>query len=172
MERESFESGPIARLLNDRFVCIKVDREERPDVDDLYMTATQIMTGRGGWPMSCFLEPERLRPFWCGTYFPPEPRMGMPGFPQVLDGMSGAWTGKRQEVLEQSEAVAGAVGEQLAEGGQPVGLGIGQVTEAAQSLLRMLDRINGGFGGAPKFPQPAFLELLLDVRDTAGDEAT
>jgi uncharacterized protein YyaL (SSP411 family) len=172
MERESFESEAIARLMNERFVCVKVDREERPDVDDLYMAATQIMTGRGGWPMSCFLEPDTLRPFWCGTYFPPSPRHGMPGFPQILEGLSSAWRDKRGEIVEQAEHVAAAVSEQLAAARAPAGVGLEHVSQAARALLTSFDRVNGGFGGAPKFPQPVFLELLLDVRDSAGDDAT
>jgi uncharacterized protein YyaL (SSP411 family) len=172
MERESFESEAIARLMNERFVCVKVDREERPDVDDLYMAATQIMTGRGGWPMSCFLEPDTLRPFWCGTYFPPSSRHGTPGFPQILEGISSAWRDKRGEIVEQSGQVAAAVTEQMAAARAPVGVGLEQVGQAARALLTSFDRVNGGFGGAPKFPQPVFLELLLDVRDSAGDDAT
>ena len=172
MERESFESGAIAALLNERFVCVKVDREERPDVDDIYMAATQIMTGRGGWPMTCFLEPESLRPFWCGTYFPPEPRMGMAGLPQILEGIAHAWGNRREEVVAQAAAVAASVGEQMASAEAPVGVGLAQVSEAARALLRMFDRTEGGFGSAPKFPQPVFLEFLLDVRESAGDEAT
>jgi uncharacterized protein YyaL (SSP411 family) len=172
MERESFENEAIARQMNDAFVCIKVDREERPDVDDLYMTATQIMTRRGGWPMSCFLEPAGLRPFWCGTYFPPEPRGQMAGFPQVLEGMSRAWREKRAEVIEQAGAVAAAVAEQLALRAEPVAVGLTQVAGATRDLLKIFDRAHGGFGSAPKFPQPVYLELLMDVRESAGDDAT
>jgi uncharacterized protein len=172
MEREVFEDPAIARQMNDRFVCIKVDREERPDVDDLYMTATQLLTGHGGWPMSVFLEPASLRPFWAGTYFPPEPRGGMPGFPQVLAAMDKSWRERRAEVIEQSESVAHAVRGHLAEEQAPVGLGLQQVSEAARSLLQMFDRVQGGFGGAPKFPQPVYLEFLLDVRASAADDST
>ncbi len=172
MERESFENAAIAKLMNERFVCIKVDREERPDVDDLYMTATQLMTHHGGWPMSCFLEPATLKPFWCGTYFPPEPRGQMAGFPQVLQGLSIAWKDQHAEIVEQAAAVAEAVGEQLAHAAEPVAVGLEQVSSAAHHLLRMFDRVHGGFGAAPKFPQPVFLELLLDVRDSAGGDAT
>jgi uncharacterized protein len=172
MERESFENASIARIMNERFVNIKVDREERPDVDDIYMTATQVLSGRGGWPMNCFLEPADLHPFWCGTYFPPEPQIGMPSFPQVLESISEAWRTRRGEVREQARQVAGAVTEYLAARHAPVALGIDHVMKAAQGLLQMLDRTWGGFGGAPKFPQPVFLEFLLDVRSSAGDEAT
>ncbi|MCB9845882.1 MAG: thioredoxin domain-containing protein [Phycisphaeraceae bacterium] len=172
MERESFESEAIARLMNEKFVCVKVDREERPDVDDIYMASTMIMTGRGGWPMSCFLEPARLRPFWCGTYFPPEARQGMHGFPQVLDAMSRAWAEQREQVNEQAEAVARAVREQLATRQTPTPVGHAEVEQAVGALLTSLDRTNGGFGGAPKFPQPVFLDLLASARARAGDEET
>src|SRR5262245_20508287 len=97
MERESFESEATGAIMNEHFVCIKVDREERPNVDELYMTATQAMTGSGGWPMSVFLEPRSLKPFWCGTYFPPDARYGRPGFPQVLTGISEAWKKQRED---------------------------------------------------------------------------
>ncbi len=167
MERESFEDTATARVMNERFVCVKVDREERPDVDDLYMTATQIMTGRGGWPMSCFLEPEQLRPFWCGTYFPKEPRHGLPSFTQVLTGLSEAWKTKRDEVLGQAETVADSVRGALASAGEPRPVGRAAVTGAVETLLRSFDRTHGGFGGAPKFPQPANLMLLLEARDGA-----
>lgn len=164
MERESFEDEATAALMNELFVCVKVDREERPDVDDIYMAATQMMSGSGGWPMSVFLEPETLKPFWCGTYFPPEPAHGRPSFPQVLRGMSDVWRDRRDEVIAQAGQLADAVREQLAGADQPVTVGAEQVTSAVQSLLQMFDRTEGGFGGAPKFPQPIYAEFLLDAR--------
>jgi hypothetical protein len=172
MERESFEHGPTARLMNERFVCVKVDREERPDVDDLYMSATQIMTGRGGWPMSCFLEPERLRPFWCGTYFPREPRHGLPSFTQVLESMSQVWSTRRDEAIKQSEQVARAVREALATSREPVPIGPEHATQAVEHLLRTFDRTHAGFGGAPKFPQASNLFLLLEALGHAADPET
>ncbi len=172
MERECFESEAVAAQMNKDFVCIKVDREERPDLDDIYMAATQMTTGHGGWPMSVFLEPAKLRPFYCGTYFPPEPRQGMRSFPQILAALSSAWSERRDEVVEQSQTLADAVTEHLSRQEEPVPLGLTQVSTAAQSLIRMLDRIHGGFGSAPKFPQPVFLELLLDIRSAAADDAT
>ncbi len=173
MERESFEDEATAAVMNERFVCVKVDREERPDIDDLYMTATQIMTGRGGWPMSCFLEPELLRPFWCGTYFPKEPRHGMPAFTQVLTGISDAWRDRRDEIEAQAEQVAQGVRAALASDAKPTPVGRAHVTSAVESLLRSFDRTNGGFGGAPKFPQPANLMLLLEAREGSdGDTRT
>ncbi len=172
MERESFENAAIGRLLSEHFVCVKVDREERPDVDDLYMQATLAVRGQGGWPMTAFLEPVRLRPFWCGTYFPPEPRGGMPGLPQVVEGVSAAWREQRGEVEKQAAAIAEAVTEQLRGVPEARPLGAAEISEAVGVLLRMYDRQHGGFGRAPKFPQPVFLDFLLDVRGHVGSEET
>ncbi|MGP1272781.1 MAG: thioredoxin domain-containing protein [Phycisphaerales bacterium] len=171
MERESFESVATAEVMNERFVCIKLDREQRPDLDDLYMTAAQLMTGRGGWPLSVFLEPDTLHPFFCGTYFPPRPRHNLPSFQQVLVGMSDAYRQQRDEVRRQAEAVGNAVREQVAAHRSPVWIGPEQVEQTIGTLLRIADTTRGGFGGAPKFPQPAYLDLLLEVRQAA-DTAT
>jgi uncharacterized protein YyaL (SSP411 family) len=168
MERESFEDAATARLMNERLVCVKLDREERPEVDQAYMAAIQVLTGRGGWPMSIFLEPERLRPFWGGTYFPPEPRHGLPSFRQVVSGMSESWASRREDVLRQAGAVAEAVSEHLSARAGPVAVGRPQVAMAMQTLLTIADPVNGGFGGAPKFPQAVYLELLLDARARLG----
>lgn len=172
MERESFESPQLAARLNEGFAPIKVDREERPDVDEIYMLATQLMTGHGGWPMSVFLEPQSLRPFWCGTYLPPEPRRGLPSFRQVLDAVSDAWTNRRDEVLSQAAQLADAVREQLAAHRQAVPVGQPQVRAAIEQLMRMFDRNNAGFGSAPKFPQPVFLDFLLTARNHIDDQPT
>ncbi|HRQ71506.1 MAG TPA: thioredoxin domain-containing protein [Phycisphaerales bacterium] len=175
MERESFENPSIAAMLNERFVCVKVDREERPEVDNLYMTATQLFTGQGGWPMSVFLEPERLRPFWCGTYIPAEPHPALgsrPDFPRVIEGIAAAWRTQREGVIEQSERLAEAVTEQLARSDAPVAVGGREVEGVTAALLRLFDQTNAGFGGAPKFPQPSLLFFLLSVRSIAGDEET
>lgn len=171
MERECFEDASIGAELSKHFVCIKVDREERPDLDDLYMAATLAMIGRGGWPMNVVLEPQTLRPFWCGTYIPPTPRPGMPGIRQVIAGLSNAWLHQRQEVLEQSRHLADAVAAQLATKSRPMSLSADPVGEAVATLLKMLDRTHGGFGRAPKFPQPAFLQFLLDARGVVDDES-
>lgn len=170
MERESFENQAVAHALNSRFLCIKLDREERPDVDELYMTATQLMTGHGGWPMSVFLEPVTLRPFWCGTYFPPEPRHHLPGFMDVIESIALAWSDKRNEVMEQAQALADAVASHVAAVPEPVHVGVQNVQQTLAELLNVFDRAQGGFGGAPKFPQPAFLDLLLDLRSGADDD--
>lgn len=172
MERESFESEATARVMNEHYICVKVDREERPDVDDIYMAATQALTGRGGWPMSVWLEPESLRPFYAGTYFPPEPRHGMPAFTDILLGISEAWKGeRRQEIIEQSQSLADAVRHQLEEREAPVVVGENEIMEAVSALLRIYDPQWGGFGGAPKFPQPTYIDFLLAVRESA-DEST
>jgi uncharacterized protein len=172
MERESFENPSIAQHLNSHFVSIKVDREERPDIDDIYMAATLMMTGRGGWPMSVFLEPASLKPFYCGTYYPPISRPGMLGFPDLLDAISRLWNTRKDDVLKQAADVAQAVRDEVGERRQLAPLTDTHITSAVQILLATFDRINGGFGQAPKFPQPSNLEFLLDVRASAGDQAT
>lgn len=172
MERESFENDAVAAVLNSRFVCVKVDREERPDIDDLYMQATLAVRGQGGWPMTVFLEPGHLRPFWCGTYFPPEPRGGMPGLPQVADGVAKAWKEQRSGVIEQASQIAATVAEHLSTLPEPAMLGVSQVSDAIGLLIKMHDRQHGGFGAAPKFPQPVFLDLLLDAKPLAGSDET
>ncbi len=167
MERESFESEATAALMNDRFVCVKVDREERPDVDDIYMAAVLALRGQGGWPMSVFLEPTSLKPFWAGTYFPPagHGRDGMPSFPDVIEGVSHAWREQREEVLAQARELAAAVRERAGQQNEPVAIGRDQVGQGVATLVRLFDRVNGGFGHAPKFPQPVYLEFLLDARE-------
>ena len=173
MERESFENADIGELMSKQFVCIKVDREERPDVDEVYMAAVQAFTERGGWPMSLFLEPETLKPFWAGTYFPATAKFaGMPTFPQVLGAMHAAWTQQRDDVLSQARELGDAVRERVAETLAPVRLGQEQIARGVQQLVRLHDRVYGGFGSAPKFPQPVFLDLLLAVRAAAGDDQT
>jgi uncharacterized protein len=171
MERQVFEDPEIAAKMNELFVCIKVDREERPDVDDIYMTATQLMTGSGGWPMSVFLTPPGaagpddpgLKPFWAGTYIPPTAQQGRPGFPQVLDGLSRVWLEQRDDVIGQANRLADAVTEALVKQGQPGPVNASMIQAATDQLLNMYDREHGGFGDAPKFPQPAYLQFLLTV---------
>jgi uncharacterized protein YyaL (SSP411 family) len=168
MERESFEHEPTARYLNDHFVAIKVDREERPDLDQVYMAAVQSMTGGGGWPMSVFLTPEG-RPFYGGTYFPDEPRHGMPSFRQVLEGVERAWRDQRAEV----EAAGGRLVQTLVEQGRldagaddPTGAILDRATAAIEAAF---DTANGGWGRAPKFPQPMTIEYLLRRHVATGD---
>jgi uncharacterized protein YyaL (SSP411 family) len=172
MERESFEDARTAAVLNEKFVPIKVDREERPDVDEVYMAATVMMTGHGGWPMSVFLEPHKRRPFWCGTYFPLHPRPNMPTFMQVLDAISRTYREQRIEVEKQAEELAAAVRESISGIPTTAQLGQHQVADSVATLLKVFDRAEGGFGSAPKFPQPVFLEFLLDARTRAADDST
>lgn len=169
MAHESFEDEATAALLNEHFVSVKVDREERPDVDAVYMEAVQAATGQGGWPMTVFLTPD-AEPFYFGTYFPPEPRHGMPSFRQVLDGVRQAWEGRRGEVAEVAAKIARDLGE------REIGLGDGErpgEQEQAQALLgltREYDERYGGFGGAPKFPPSMVLEFLLRHHARTGAE--
>jgi hypothetical protein len=160
MEHESFEKEAIAGALNRDFVAIKVDREERPDVDDIYMQAVQMMTGQGGWPLSIFLTPDR-RPFYGGTYFPPAPRWGKPGFPQLLQAIATAWKDRREE-LESSAAEMLAHLEPAPEAG-PASAGAApeRLAGAVRVLESQFDAAHGGFGGAPKFPPAMRLEQLL-----------
>jgi len=167
MAHESFESESIAKLLNDGFVSIKVDREERPDVDEIYMRAVQLLTGSGGWPMSVFLTPDQ-KPFWGGTYFPPDDRGGRPGFASILGALAETYAGRRAEVDAAADRLASAL-RQMEGGRQFVTTGPldGSVAERGlEELLQTYDRHHGGFGGAPKFPPHGALELLL--RATAG----
>jgi uncharacterized protein len=160
MERESFENERIAELINRDFVPIKVDREERPDVDDVYMTAVQTMTGSGGWPLSLFLTPGG-RPFYGGTYYPPDDRYGRPGFPALLRAIADAWKTQRSEL----ETSAGRLVEHLDPGAHAPAagseIGSAPLDKAARALTAEFDPQHGGFGGAPKFPPAMRLEFLV-----------
>jgi hypothetical protein len=160
MAHESFEDPAVAAQLNRDFVAIKVDREERPDLDDVYMAAVQTLTGTGGWPMSVFLTPA-LEPFFGGTYFPPDDRHGLPGFPRVLDAISDAYRDRRDEVVEQGRQLAAHLREQLEVAPGRSDVERRQLDAAAARLRESFDPKHGGFGGAPKFPAPMTLEFLL-----------
>ncbi|MBZ0294477.1 MAG: thioredoxin domain-containing protein [Anaerolineae bacterium] len=172
MAHESFEHEPTANIMNDLFVSIKVDREERPDVDDIYMQAVQAMTGQGGWPMTVFLLPDG-RPFYGGTYFPREPRMGMPAFRQLLVGVADAFQNRREEVEGAASQMTEALDRSaLGIGGDESALSNELLDQAYTGILRNFDSDRGGFGGAPKFPQPMNLEFLLRSYARTGDENT
>jgi uncharacterized protein YyaL (SSP411 family) len=163
MAHESFEDEGVAEILNEHFVNVKVDREERPDLDRIYMSAVQALTGRGGWPMSVFLTPDG-QPFYGGTYFPPAPRPfgGMPSFTQVLLSITDAWQNRREELLKGGERVTAAVEQQMMVPGTKREDVRRETLDAAfESLQRDFDEIHGGWGDAPKFPQPMTLEFLL-----------
>ena len=169
MERESFENADIAALMNRHFVCVKVDREERPDLDDVYMAATLALNhGQGGWPMTVFLTPDQ-QPFFAGTYFPPDDRYGRPGFPHLLERIADAWTNDRDRLRAQAEDVVSHLrqGARTAPGG---GLGEAELRKAAAQLAADFDERFGGFGRAPKFPPSGALMLLLRVHRRFGDE--
>ncbi len=175
MAHESFENADTARIMNEHFVCVKLDREERPDVDRVYMTFVQATTGSGGWPMSVWLTPE-LEPFLGGTYFPPEDRYGRRGFPAVLNAIADAWKQDRAQIVEQGARVVAALREQAAS--TPDSTATAERTSAdivagIDSLWTSFDRDWGGFGGAPKFPRPALLRFLARAavrRDVSADD--
>jgi uncharacterized protein YyaL (SSP411 family) len=158
MAHESFEDDATAGYMNDHFVNIKVDREERPDIDAVYMQATQAMTGQGGWPMTCVLTPDG-QPFFAGTYFPPEPRHGMPAFTQVLQALADAWANRRQDVLASSASIVDHLRSRADVPGSPVGAD--RLDAAVDQLAAQFDAEAGGFGAAPKFPPSMVLEFLL-----------
>jgi uncharacterized protein len=170
MAHESFEDEATAAYLNEHFVAVKVDREERPDVDAAYMEATQALTGHGGWPMTVFATPEG-EPFYCGTYFPPTPRHGIPSFPQLLASIAQTWDERRDEVVAAGQRIVGALAEQArvpTAGDAPTAA---QLAAAVESLGQQYDAARGGFGAAPKFPPSMVLELLLREHARTGSEA-
>ncbi|AMY21641.1 thioredoxin domain-containing protein [Rhodococcoides fascians] len=169
MAHESFEDEATATLMNEHFVCIKVDREERPDLDAVYMNATVAMTGQGGWPMTCFLTPE-TEPFYCGTYYPPAPRQGMPSFEQLLTAIADTWSTRRQEVFDASAAIVTELRKQssgILAGGRPMDADFLAASVAA--VCADEDTTYGGFGWAPKFPPGALLEGLLRHYERTGN---
>ncbi|HEY7946506.1 MAG TPA: thioredoxin domain-containing protein [Acidimicrobiales bacterium] len=178
MAHESFEDDAVAAVVNAGFVAVKVDREERPDVDAVYMDAVQAMTGRGGWPMTLFLTPDG-RPFFAGTYFPPRDAHGTPGFGRVLEAVGEAWRQRRAEIEGQADSLVAAIGRRAtmpddlvsatAAEADPGALYPGLLAAATAELAGRYDSSWGGFGPAPKFPQPALLELCLDHARVTGD---
>ncbi len=171
MAHESFEDPSLAEQLNRDFVAIKVDREERPDIDDVYMAAVQAMTGSGGWPLSVFLTPD-LEPFFGGTYFPPDDRHGLPAFGRVLDGVAEAYRDRRVEVSGVASQLAAHLRDQMTVDGSGAAPGLAQLDDAVRRLGAGFDAARGGFGPAPKFPAPMTLEFLLRRWRDHRDEAT
>lgn len=159
MAHESFEDPETAQVMNDRYVNIKVDREERPDVDSIYMEAVQAMTGQGGWPMTVWID-HQGRPFFAGTYFPKDQRHGMASFTQVMDAVSTAWTDRRDDVAEQAERLVAAISQDIPAGKVPSREVLAQAYNQIESSF---DPTHGGFGNAPKFPQQPLLEFLLRI---------
>src|ERR1700683_1478615 len=169
MDRESYEEAALAQTINEHFVPIKVDRDERPDVDARYQAAVQAIAGQGGWPLTAILTPDG-RPFFAGTYFPREDRYGRPGFERVLLTLAQGWKTRRTEVLESAASVIAGIehGETFSARGE--GLSLGIVGKLAQSAVAQFDPQHGGFGSQPKFPHPGALDLLIDVAARTGNE--
>jgi len=168
MEHESFEDEKVAAVMNEHFVNIKVDMEERPDVDQIYMSFVQITTGRGGWPMNVFLTPDK-RPFFGGTYFPPAPRHGMPSWPQILTSLAEAYKNRRDELEHSANEIVGELRRMsIVEGGAPLSEDL--LTAAFDSFSRTFDEVHGGFGSAPKFPPSMSLEFLLAYNARTSDK--
>jgi uncharacterized protein YyaL (SSP411 family) len=170
MERESFENEEIARLMNENFVNIKVDREERPDLDQIYMNAVQMMTGHGGWPLTIFLTPD-LIPFYGGTYFPPVDRYNIPGFPRLLVGVAQAYRADPDGVAQTASSILGELRRMSASRESNDALDAQLLDAAARAISRSYDPRHGGFGSAPKFPAPMSLEFLLRAYKRTGDES-
>jgi uncharacterized protein len=169
MERESFENLAIAQIMNEFFVPVKVDREERPDVDSVYMNAVQVMTGSGGWPMTVFLTPDG-KPFYGGTYFPPEDRYGRPGFRRIMESLHDAWTNQREDVLESATDLTKHLGGmETLRASNPATADTSVLKAAFAVMTRNFDPTWGGFGQAPKFPNPGGLEWLLAYHQRSGD---
>ncbi len=169
MEHESFEDEAVAAIQNDNFINIKVDMEERPDVDQIYMNFVQMTTGRGGWPMNVFLTPEKL-PFFGGTYFPPSPRYGMPSWKQILISISEAFRERRDELQESAEHIVSELKKMSVVEPAAGSLSPEMLDAAFVSFTRTFDAVNGGFGGAPKFPAAMSLEFLLRYHHRTGDD--
>jgi uncharacterized protein YyaL (SSP411 family) len=172
MERESFEDPAVAAIMNDHFVCVKVDREERPDIDAIAMEAVQMMTGHGGWPLNVFLTPDQV-PFYGGTYFPPDARHGMPAWPAVLEAVAEAWAQRRDEIVQQGSRMAERLGQTAAlRAPDDVVLSAEPLDDAVRNLRATFDPAQGGFGGAPKFPPSSALLLLWAQAARGGSWAT
>ncbi|MFT5992533.1 MAG: hypothetical protein ACI82G_001531, partial [Bradymonadia bacterium] len=170
MERESFEDAQVAAYQNEHFVSIKVDREERPDIDRLYMTACQVITKQGGWPLNAFALPDG-RPFYAGTYFPPTPRSGRPSWRELLEMLHESWTERRDELEESAEELMDIIRRHGTPTAAPAVASDGVLNDARTDLSKQFDLRNGGFGTAPKFPNAATLQLLARTADGLSDDA-
>src|SRR5262249_12789289 len=169
MARESYEDPGIAALINEHFIAIKVDRDERPDVDSRYQTAVQAISGQGGWPLTAFLTPEG-KPFYAGTYFPPQDHHGRPSFRRVLLTLSQAFHEKRNDVLESAESVMDAISQAEGFAGKSGSLQPQIIESMVQSAVKLFDAEHGGFGSSPKFPHPSVLDLLMQRYAETGNQ--
>ena len=169
MDRESYDNPEIAELINQRFIAVKVDRDERPDIDSRYQVAVSSISGQGGWPLTAFLTPDG-KPFYGGTYFPPDDHYGRPSFKRVLLSIANAYDEKNADVMEQAKMVEGAISHAESFAGKSAEFSPAVIDTIVQSALKMFDPQNGGFGSAPKFPHPAGLDLLIGEYVRSGDE--
>src|SRR5271154_1568901 len=169
MDRESYDSPEIAEIINERFIAVKVDRDERPDIDSRYQVAVSSISGQGGWPLTAFLTPDG-KPFYGGTYFPPDDHYGRPSFKRVLLAISDAFHEKHGDVVEQAKMVENAISHAESFTGKSATFSPAVVDAIVKSALEMFDPANGGFGSAPKFPHPSTLDLLIDQYVRSGDE--
>jgi len=169
MDRESYDNPEIAEIVNQRFIAVKVDRDERPDIDSRYQVAVSSISGQGGWPLTAFLTPDG-KPFYGGTYFPPDDGYGRPSFKRVLLSIANAYHEKNDDVLEQAKMVEGAISQAESFAGKSAEFSPAVIEAIVKSAMKMFDPQNGGFGSAPKFPHPAALDLLVDRYTRSGDE--
>ncbi len=168
MDRESYEDPEISRIINDHFVAVKVDRDERPDVDTRYQAAVSAISGQGGWPLTAFLTPDG-RPYFGGTYFPRDDRYGRPGFGRVLLTMAQVWRERRDEALESAASVMAAIEHNESFSSRGGDLTLALIDKITASAVAQFDPRNGGFGSQPKFPHPAILDLLLEAALNRGN---
>src|SRR5213082_19638 len=169
MDRESYDNPEVAALINENFIAVKVDRDERPDVDSRYQAAVSAMSGQGGWPLTAFLTPDG-KPFYGGTYFPPDDHYGRPGLKRVLLSIAKAYQDQHGDVLESAESVMAAISQAESFAGRSGEIGAVSIDRMIESAVKMFDPQNGGFGSAPKFPHPSIMDLLLDHLSRTGDE--
>src|SRR5271168_2051169 len=169
MDRESYDDPEIAQIVNERFVAVKVDRDERPDIDSRYQVAVSSVSGQGGWPLTAFLTPDG-KPFYGGTYFPPSDGYGRPSFRRVLLSISDAYHNKNADVMEQAQMVETAIAQAESFAGHSADFSPAVIDAIVQSDLKSYDERYGGFGQAPKFPHPGVLDLLIDNHARTGDE--
>ncbi|HMD21888.1 MAG TPA: DUF255 domain-containing protein, partial [Alloacidobacterium sp.] len=169
MDRESYEDASLAQVINEHFVAVKVDRDERPDVDSRYQAAVQAMSGQGGWPLTAILTPDG-KPFFGGTYFPRDDRYGRPGFERVLRTLADVWKTKRGDALETAGSVLAAIEHGESFSGRSSSLSLDLADKLVASALQQFDHRHGGFGTQPKFPHPAALDMLIDAAARTGNE--
>src|SRR5262252_1643656 len=169
MDRESYEDPAVAAIINEHFVAIKVDRDERPDVDSRYQTAVQAISGQGGWPLTAFLTPEG-KPYYAGTYFPPQDQYGRPSFRRVLSTLAQAYHEKHSDVLESAESVMGAISQAEGFAGKSGSLKPELIESMVESAVKLFDAEHGGFGSAPKFPHPSATDLLMQRYSETGNQ--